>query len=153
MPSCTSITDDGSPSLRNKAGRGTIRKAHEIYPLDTLVGFKRYDDGLCITCSTKLFEVTQTGGRRKLNPVTTPGASFNGRCLYCHPNREPPKEIVEDEQNWEDAATIQADELTSTEDKEDQSSPPVIAVDGYDKKHSLGAVLEGNTTIQAVEVE
>eukprot|EP00978_Attheya_sp_CCMP212_P043705 scaffold289851_cov41-Attheya_sp.AAC.1 len=53
-------------------GCGTIRKASES-PDGSIMNNKRFDHGLCVTCNAQFCEVTETGGRRKLNPVTTPG--------------------------------------------------------------------------------
>eukprot|EP00978_Attheya_sp_CCMP212_P004056 scaffold8742_cov56-Attheya_sp.AAC.2 len=124
------------------AGRGTIRKAAES--ADEIMVKMRFDHGLCVTCNEKLFEVTGTGGRRKLNPVSTPGVSNNVRCLYCHPEHET-HSVKEEEHNWEDAATIPVKEVDTGEDIDNQSLPPVIALDGHDKQHFVGVVLEGNT--------
>eukprot|EP00978_Attheya_sp_CCMP212_P004038 scaffold8672_cov50-Attheya_sp.AAC.4 len=130
------------------AGRGTIRKAEELYPPDVLVE-KLIDHGLCVTCNAQLFEVTgiwgQLWGRRKLNPVTTPGVSMNGRCLYCHPEQESHSVKEEEEQNWEDAATVSIEEVETGEDSDGQPLPPVISLDGLDEERFVGVVLEGNT--------
>eukprot|EP00978_Attheya_sp_CCMP212_P013763 scaffold34641_cov48-Attheya_sp.AAC.1 len=129
-------------SANNQApGRGTIRKAEEVYPPDILVE-KRFDHGLCVTCSAHIFEVTDTGGRRKLNPVTTPGVSKNGRCLYCHPEHET-HSVKEQEQNWEDAATVPVEEVETGIDNKDQSLPPVIVLN-INYNRFVGVVLEGN---------
>eukprot|EP00978_Attheya_sp_CCMP212_P020790 scaffold60070_cov35-Attheya_sp.AAC.3 len=112
------------------AGRDTIRKSAES-PDESIMN-KRFDHGLCVTCNAQLCEVTETGGRRKLNPVTTPGVAMNGRCLYCHPEDES-HSVKEKEQNW----------VETGEDIDDQSLPPIIALHGYDKRF-VGVVLEGN---------
>eukprot|EP00978_Attheya_sp_CCMP212_P041490 scaffold238569_cov46-Attheya_sp.AAC.1 len=131
------------PSANTRAaGRGTIRKAEES-PDESIMN-KRFDHGLCVTCSAQIFEVTETGGRRKLNPVTTPGVSKNGRCLYCHPEHET-HSVKEEEENWDDAATVPIEEVETGEDIVDQSLPPVIALDGYAKLRFVGVVSEGNT--------
>eukprot|EP00978_Attheya_sp_CCMP212_P010690 scaffold26007_cov53-Attheya_sp.AAC.4 len=123
------------------AGRGTIRKAEES-PDESIVKM-RFDHGLCVTCSAQIFEVTETGGRRKLNPVTTPGVSKNGRCLYCHPEHDT-HSVKEEDQNWEDAATVPVEEVETGEDNNDQSLPPVIALDRNGMRF-VGVVSEGNT--------
>eukprot|EP00978_Attheya_sp_CCMP212_P013942 scaffold35278_cov54-Attheya_sp.AAC.3 len=123
------------------AERGTIRKAAESP--DEIIVKMRFDLGLCVTCNTKLFEVIGTGGHRKLNPVTTSGVSNNGRCLYCHPDQESHSVKEEEEQNWEDAATVSVEEVETGEDIDDQSLPPVIAL-GRNDMHFVGVVLEGN---------
>eukprot|EP00978_Attheya_sp_CCMP212_P001870 scaffold3873_cov42-Attheya_sp.AAC.1 len=135
------------PSANTRAaGRGTIRKAAES-PDESIMKM-RFDHGLCVTCNAQLCEVTETGGRRKLNPMTTLGVSKNGRCLYCHPEHETHsvKDSVkeEEEENWEDAATVPVEEVETGEDIDDQSLAPVIALDRNDKRF-VGVVSEGNT--------
>eukprot|EP00978_Attheya_sp_CCMP212_P045391 scaffold344491_cov28-Attheya_sp.AAC.1 len=125
------------------AGRGTIRKAEESQ--DESIVKMRFDHGLCVTCNAQLYEVTETGGRRKLNPVTTPGVAMNGRCLYCHPDHDTHSVKEEEQQNWEDAATVPVEEVETGEDSiDEQSLPPVIVLHAYEK-HLVGVVSEGNT--------
>eukprot|EP00978_Attheya_sp_CCMP212_P037506 scaffold177439_cov46-Attheya_sp.AAC.2 len=123
------------------AERGTIHKAAES-PDESIMKM-RFDHGLCVTCSVQIFEVTGTGGRRKLNPMATPGVAMNGRCIYCHPEQKS-HAVNEEEQNWEDAATVPVEEVETGEDTNDQSLPPVIELDGYDNQCFVGVVLEGN---------
>jgi hypothetical protein len=120
------------------AGRGTIREAPES--ADESIMKMRFDHGLCVTCSAKIFEVTETGGRRKLNPVTTPGVSMHGRCLYCHPEKESHNPVKEEEDHWEDDTNVPVEGVEKGEDIDDQSSPPDI-----DKRHFVCVVTEGNT--------
>eukprot|EP00978_Attheya_sp_CCMP212_P048158 scaffold479774_cov55-Attheya_sp.AAC.1 len=125
------------------AGRGTIRKAAES-PDESIVKM-RFDHGLCVTCNAKLYEVTVTGGRRKLNPMTIPGVSKNGRCLYCHPEHDTHSVNEEEDQNWEDAATVPVEVVEAGKAIVDQSLPPVIVLHAY-KKRFVGLVSEGNAT-------
>eukprot|EP00978_Attheya_sp_CCMP212_P009378 scaffold22163_cov53-Attheya_sp.AAC.3 len=103
-----------------------------------------FDHGLCVTpCSAHFLAVTETGGHRKLNHVTTPGVSMNGRCIYCHPEHDTTHSMKEEEDNWEDAATVPVEEVETGEDINDQSLHPVISLDGIDKQRFVGFVLEG----------
>jgi hypothetical protein len=143
------------------AGHGILySNAEEVYPPDILIE-KRFDHGLCVTCSAKIFQETvNDDGHREFHPMTTPGVSIHGRCLYCHPEHDTHSVKEEGGLNWYDAVNVpfeeeeeeeeeteeeEEEEGETEEDKETKSLPHVIIVLHAYAKRFVGVVSEGNT--------